>query len=109
LKNSKSALPEGYYEQLTNGSITLLQKHTKSYKEKFIVGNVEKHFDEKSRFYALKDGVFHHISKAKSLYALTGRLESQIRERLNNEGLKPKNFTEATLTTIARYYNQLSQ
>jgi hypothetical protein len=106
---NKTLPPEGYYEQLAKGPITLLQKYTKSYQEKFSVGNVEKRFDEKNRFYAVKDNVYHRLSKAKSLYALTGNLESQIKDQIKKEGVNPKNFTEATLTTIARLYNQLSQ
>jgi hypothetical protein len=108
-KDHRSAPDTGYYERLAEGSITLLRKHVKSYQEKFGNANIEKRFDEKSSFYAVKDGVYYRLSKVKSLFALTGSLEGQIKDQLKNDRIELKSFTEATLTAITRYYNQINK
>lgn len=109
-KGRGASLPsEGYYEQLAKGSLTLLEKHTKSYQESFSIAGVEQRFDEKAHFYALKGGVYHALSNAKSLYALTGNYKNQIKEQLKKQNLESGKNLELTLVTIAQYYNQANQ
>jgi hypothetical protein len=108
-KNQKSSPSPGYYQLLASGALILLKKQTKSYQENFVAGNIEQRFDEKTRFYALKDGVYHELSNAKSLYALTGPFKNTIRERMKKDGVDPDKSLEPTLSSIAKHYNQLNQ
>jgi hypothetical protein len=107
-ESSKTAPPEGYYEKLTNGALTLLERHAKFYQEQFRTNNVEQHFEEKTTFYVLKDGVYQKLSGAKSLYAMTGNWKNKIREQLKQQGVEKQNDLQKTLTAIAETYNQLS-
>lgn len=106
---NRSAPAEGYYEQLTQGPITLLQKHSKTFEDRLGVSVVEQRFNEDNRFYALKDGVYHSISNAKSLYTLAGNAKAQIKDRMKKQEEELEKNPEAELTTIATIYNQLNK
>lgn len=108
-EKNKSAPAEGFYEQLTDGPITLLRKYTKSYQENFFAGNIEQRYDEKNRFYALKDETYHEVSNAASLYALCGNYGKQIKDGLKKQNLASDNNTEQIFRAIAQQYNQLAK
>lgn len=106
LKNNTGSSPaEGYYEVLADGAITLFQKRSKSLQESIGTGGIEQRYDEKTRFYAMKDGVYRDISSEKDLYALTGNFKAGIKDEVEKQGASNKN-PEETLRLIARSYNQ---
>ena len=107
---NRSAPSEGFYEQLTEGPITILRKDTKTYQENFGIGNVvEQRYDEKIRYYAMKDGVYHELSNANSLYALCGSYSKQIKDNLKKQTLTNQTNNEQTFRAIAEQYNQLAK
>lgn len=105
----KNPPPPGYYQLLAKGPITLFEQFSKAYQETLTSTVVEQRFDEKRKFFALKDRVIYPISNAKALYALTGNLKSQLRKSLKKQHIKPRQNLELGLTTIAQSYNQLSR
>lgn len=106
---NKNAPPAGFYEVLCKGPITLLEQHSKAYQETITTTTVEQRFDEKSRFYALKDQVYYPLSGMKSLYALTGNLKAQLHKELRKQHIKPRQDLRLALVTVAQSYNQLSR
>lgn len=104
-KVAKSSLAEGYYQVLAKGAITVLQKSSKSLRESLSTAGIEQRYDEKTRFYAMKDGVYHDVSSAKDLYALTGSFKASVKDEVEKQGGNNKTLEEA-LRAIAKSYNQ---
>lgn len=99
---------EGYYEQLCQGSITLFEKWTKSFQETLANNSIDRHVEEKTKFYALKDGVFYPIPGVKALFKLTKDRKGEIKKQLKRNHIKPRRNLQTGLAAIAQYYNQLS-
>jgi hypothetical protein len=98
----------GYYDLMCTGAVSLMVKRQKTIKETIegmtIVRNVEDH----TRYYILRDGVYHPIGSLRSLLALLHDRKKEINLDLRKKKIKYRRGPEAALVEAIRYYNQTS-
>jgi hypothetical protein len=96
----------GFYEVLYNGPTTVLARHTKLREERIESAKVEVYFTPKSRYYVLKDGVYHKVSKRAEFVKLFKERKQDLKGYIQKEKLHSKNPN--TLAYLAKFYDSLN-
>jgi len=102
-----NVLNPGFYQQLSEGRITVIVAREKKIEEKIVDLSLERRFISFNTYYALKEGNYYLIKKQKTLIALLKDQKQNILKHLKKEKLKYKHDPEKTITAIAEFYNQL--
>jgi hypothetical protein len=68
-KEKNASLAPGFYQQLVHGKITAILKKTKSISEKITGTTFIRKFEERAKYYLLKDGITYPVKKKKDFLA----------------------------------------
>lgn len=101
-----SSLPDGFYQQLAQGKVTAYAKKTKLIREVVSVGAISQFFEDKVKYYVLRDGVYHTIKNAGDLWSLLKEYKKEIQQYLASSNLKYRNDPERTIVAAVEFYNQ---
>jgi hypothetical protein len=104
-----SLLPEGFYRILTRGKVSAFSKKIKWIFEQVADQTIYRRFDEKTKYYILKDGVYYNIRKGGELLDLLQGHKKEVQQYLAGKKLKFKRAPEETITAAVEYYNQLER
>jgi hypothetical protein len=101
-------LPNGFYERLSDGNAKVYVKRSKGFQEKTpSSGKIERTFDEKSKYYILKDGIYHAVKSKSSLIKIFDTRKKEIKQFLNKNRLVfGKNKEKVIIRTVV-FYNQM--
>jgi hypothetical protein len=99
-------LKEGFYQQLTEGKLTIVVARQKKLQEKIEDLALERKFVSVNFYYALIGGHYYHVNRRKSLLNLLKDKRQNILKHLKKEQLKYKHDPEKTIMAIAEFYNQ---
>jgi hypothetical protein len=103
--NSK-ALPTGFYDCLWAGDASLYAKRTKELKETISSGKVVREFNQKSRYFVSKDGLFYPINGKKALVKILNDRSIDFNSFIRSARLSfRKNKIEASLVKIVEFYS----
>jgi len=100
--------PNGYYDLLATGKITLVAKRIKQLVESIVTLQVTYSIEERNRYYRLEGGVYHPIHNRKALFALFGDKKKEVRQYLRRNNIRMRNNWEELLLRSTRYFNQIS-
>lgn len=107
LKQDKgNNLKSGFYQQLTEGTVTIFARREKKMEENIVDLGIERKFVAFDRYYILKEGNYYPINKQKHLLDLLKDDRQNIVQHLKQQKLKFKQNKEKTIITIAQLYNQ---
>ena len=101
-----NVLNPGFYQQLSEGKITIVVAREKKIEEKIVDLTLERRFISFNTYYALKDGKYYLVKKQKTLLNLLKDQKQNIVKHLKKEKLKYKHDPEKTIMAIAEFYNQ---
>jgi len=101
-----SSMKKGFYQQLAQGTITVLALHQKRLKENISDNKLIQYFDPANFYYAVKDGVYYPVKKLKTLLDLAKDQRQNIVRHLKKQGLKYRLNKEKTIAEAAAFYNQ---
>lgn len=102
-------LPEGFYRILTTGKLSAFAKKTKWIFEQVLEQSIYRRFDEKTRYYVLKDGTYHLVKNANDLFDLLKEHKKEVQQFLSGKKLKFKKAPEQVITAAVEFYNQLER
>jgi len=103
---SAAPIPEGFYEQLVHGEISLLVRRKEIIEEKIIFTELNREFLRQDQYYAQKGGNYYAIKNEKALLNLLGEKKQEIQKFLKKNKIKFKRNPEFTLLKIAEQFNQ---
>jgi hypothetical protein len=110
--NGASLLPglpdAGFYHVVYDGPSRVLARHVKAIEEKIDNSTVEIHFPEKSRFFVLKDGVYHKVSRRTEFLKLFPDKKSDLKSFASSQQIKVTKANPLPLARLAQYYDSLN-
>jgi hypothetical protein len=105
--SANKVITNGLYERLYNGAITLYIKREKIIKED--QNTFEKSYEEKSRYFLLKNHVYHAVSDKGSFLDVLNDKKKELTKYLRQENIKYKKDPGYAMAKMAEYYDKLTQ
>jgi hypothetical protein len=111
LKNdsTQSDMPgPGFYELLYNGKSSVIAKYSKRIEASLKAEDNFSKFVEYAKFYIHVKGRYHLVENKSDIYRLLVDQKSQLRKYNNKENLQYSKSPAKTLTSIAAYYDSIT-
>lgn len=109
MPSDSSNLHEGFYRILATGKLSVFAKKTKWIYEQIIEQNIYRRFDEKTKYYILKDGEYKPIRNSSDLFSMLKEHKKEVQQYLSSKGLKYKKDPGQTIIESIEFYNQLEK
>jgi hypothetical protein len=97
----------GFYQQLIQGKVSALAKTTKTISEKIVDNKVARKFEQKIKYYALKEGQLFHIENKKDLLRVLEDHKKETQAFIKEKKLNFRDDPEKTIASVVEYYNHL--
>lgn len=98
----------GFYEVLHNGTVKALAHRVKVVHEDITQGSYQADYQQRDRFFIVKDGVYHDVKSKGSLLKLFPDQTGALRKFMRANNLKFNNLQrEEAITKLTRYYNEV--
>lgn len=98
----------GFYEVLHNGSVKALAHRVKVVHEDITQGSYQADYQQRDRFFIVKDGVYHEVKSKGSLLKLFPEQTGALRKFMRTNNLKFNNLQrEEAITKLMRYYEKV--
>jgi hypothetical protein len=105
----KNSLPAtGFYEVLYNGQTMLIARREKKMQDRIEGMKVQIDFEEKYRYFILRNGEFLPIRSKKSMYKLLEDKKQELKQRVREEKLNFKLNREQSFSRMAALYDSLT-
>ncbi|MFM9837394.1 MAG: hypothetical protein ACKVOQ_03965 [Cyclobacteriaceae bacterium] len=101
-----NALQSGFYERLCNGKVKVFAKRFKVFQKKTSFAN-QQSFEEKSKYYIFKNGIYHAVKSKNSVLSVTGDQKKEVKQFLNKNGLQFGKSREMSIIKAVEFYNNL--
>lgn len=106
IRIDNNTIPEGFYQVLERGTLTLFCKRQKIIKESIVGMSVERDFLGTDKFYILKDNAFYSVASRKAFYKIVKEKKQLVAKALRSQNIRFKNSPETFITTGIHIYNQ---
>jgi hypothetical protein len=104
-KNDNSSLPEGFYQVLVKGTVTVFANTTKIISEKIVGITLYKKFEENVGYYLLKKGQYYHINSQNDLLNALEEHRKEIRGLLRSMKLNYRKDPFRNIISAVEFYN----
>lgn len=104
-KGNKLLLPEGFYQVLAEGQATVLAKATKTIKEEIINNELNRKFEQETRYYIVKGDKYHYIRNKESLLGSLQEKRKAVQDFISKRKLRYRRQREETIVAAAKFYN----
>lgn len=101
-------LKPGYYDQLYSGKLMVLVKRTKIVSNTVTSQSVEVIYKDNSDIYIKKDGKFYRVSNKAGVLNVLKDKKRELKQYLTGNNIKFNNDKEGSVTSLARYYDQIA-
>ena len=106
--DGKNLIQEGYYDLLHDGQTKVYAKRSKTYGEDLETRMVVPRFDEHTRYFIVRAGIFHQVkSKAGTLKIFADR-KQDIKSFIRKNNIRFQENKEEALKRVTEYYNTLN-
>lgn len=105
-KAFKPTVPDGFYQIVEKGSLSLIVKRQKITVDNMEEQKVRKNFVLADKFYVLENNKYHLISSKRSLFKLIRTKKKPIKKYLKSQRLSFLNNREVFITTSVRLFNK---
>jgi hypothetical protein len=107
--DDKNKIAEGFYDELYNGNLKVYAKHTKSFQESIEASTIIPRYDAHTRYYVLKDGIYHVVKKKSSVLGLFSDQKQAVRDFIRKNRIRFKNNHESALVQIVGFYDSIKK
>lgn len=102
-----SFLQAGFYRQLTHGKVTALARATKTISEKITDNKVARKFEEKIKYYTLKDSRYSLIENKNNLLSILKERKKELQGFIKENKLNFRKDMENAIVSVVEFYNHL--
>lgn len=96
-----------FYEILYSGETKVIVRRQKTLREQIVSQTVERSFEEKNRYFLMRNGIFFPVKSKSSVLKLMSNRKQEIKKYLKQEKLIFADNRERALATVAEYYDTL--
>lgn len=104
LNNDK--VPEGFYDVLYDGKMKFYVRRQKNLVLKISGKEAQNLFEDKIRYYIVKDGFYHTVKSKKSVMNLLSDRKKELKRMLKQQGIKFGQSRELAITRLLEHYEQ---
>lgn len=97
----------GFYQVMVNGKLTALRRSVKVIEEKLEANKVDRWFEEKTKYYMVKDGIYHRVNNKKDILSVCKDHKKEVQQFLSKRKIKYRQNPENMIVLVAGFYNQL--
>jgi hypothetical protein len=108
LKNDKSGISTGFYDQLYNGKNEVLVKRSKEIQNNSSSFGLETFFLEKHEYYVKTGNTYYKISSQGSFLNLLKDKKADLKQYIRANKIRFKKDPESAMTKIAAYYDSIT-
>jgi hypothetical protein len=105
--DEKNKISEGFYDRLYDGKLKVYGKYGKVYAETLEARTIIPRFDESTRYYIVKDGIFNVVRSKRSALNVLADRKPEIKAFLRKNKLHFKLNREKAIIQMAEYYDTL--
>jgi hypothetical protein len=102
-----SSMASGFYQVLYKGKVTAYARHIKTFREIIASQEINHEFDEKTRYYILKDGQYHSVKSRGSALKIFGEDRRELSQAMNKTKIRFKQNKEQYIVRLAEAYENL--
>lgn len=104
-KGNEYLLPQGFYRVLLKGQATVLSKVTKSIKEEIVNNELNRRFEQETKYYIVKEGKCRYIRNKEALLSSLQEKRKAVQDYISHNKLKYRKQIEETIVAATRFYN----
>lgn len=110
--NASSLLPglsdAGFYRVVYDGPTRLLARHTKQIEEKIETNRVEIYFTPRTKFYVLKDGEYHRVTRKNDFYRLFPEKKQALKSFLAGKKIRITRKNPEAIALLAEHSDSIN-
>jgi hypothetical protein len=107
--NANARISEGFYDQLYEGESKVYAKYFKDYNETITSKEVVKRFDERVRYYLVKDNKFNVVKSKGSVINVFDDRKQEVKNFIRKNHIRFKANRAQAIVRIAEFYDTLNQ
>lgn len=108
MNNGTNKIADGFYERLYDGTSKVYAKHQKVYREDITAREVIPRFEENTRYFILKNGVFNQVKKKASVLDTFEDHKQDVKNFMKKNRIRFNDNRAVAIVRIAEYYDTLT-
>ena len=106
--DATNKIPEGFYDELYGGKLKVYAKHFKHYEETLNSNAIIPRFDDRIRYYLVKDGNFNLVKSKRSVIQILGDRKQEVQSFIRKSNIRFKSNRSQAIVRIAAFYDTLN-
>ena len=107
-RDEKNKISEGFYDRLYDGKSKVYAKYYKVYEETLESRQIIPRFDESTRYFLVKDGIFHTVKSKGSVLDVLADRKQEIKAFLRKNNVRFKDNREKAIVQVTEFYDTLN-
>lgn len=108
-KDAQNKISEGFYDRLYDGASKVYAKHIKVYRENIIGREIIPEFEENTKYYVVKNGLFNTIKSKKSLLQVFEDHKQELRSFIRKNHIRFNENRKEAIVRITEFYDSLNE
>ncbi len=109
MQDEGKVIGEAFYEQLYHGKTSVYARREKFLHEKVEFKEIVASFEEKTRIYIYKDGIYHHVKSKGSVLDVFRDHQQEMKALLKKKNIRFKTSREIAIAGMAEGYDALTK
>ena len=106
--DDKNKISEGFYDRLYDGDLKVYAKYSKNFRETIETTEVIPHYDEATRYYLVKEGIFNVVKTKGSVLQIFRDHKQDVKNFLRKNRIRFKDNREKAIVRITEFYDTLN-
>jgi hypothetical protein len=106
-RDSSNSISEGFYDRLYDGAVKVFAKHQKIHREKLEAKEIIPRFDESTRYFIYKGGLYNSVKSKGSVVQLFQDHKQEVKNFIRKNDIRFKNNRAAAIVHITKFYDGL--
>jgi len=106
--DEKNKIPVGFYDRLYDGKSKVFAKYSKVYEETLESRSIIPRFDESTRYFIVKEGIFNGVKSKASVLDVFGDRKQDIKTFIRKNHIRFKDNREKAIVRVTEFYDTLT-
>lgn len=107
--DDKNKIAVGFYDRLYDGDLKVYAKYSKNFRETLESQQVIPQYDETTRYYLVKDGIFNIVKTKGSVLQVLSDQKQELKNFIRKNRLRFKDNREKSIVSVSEFYDTLKK
>jgi hypothetical protein len=108
-RDEQNKISDGFYDRLYDGESKVYARHSKAFRETLEPQKIIHHFDENTRYYLVKDGIFNVVKSKRSVLGVLRDQKQNVKNFIRKNRISFHNNRETAIVRITEFYDTLQE